>query len=64
MFNQALNSADIQYWEVAMKVEIGALNQDKIWNVVPVPPSQNIVGSKWVYKIKRDTSRNIAKYKP
>ena len=28
-FNQALNSADIQYWEAAIKVEIDVLNQNK-----------------------------------
>ena len=46
-----------------MKVEMDALNQNKTWDVVPVPSNQNIVGSKWVYKIKRDSSGNIAKYK-
>ena len=51
-FNQALNSADVQHWEAAMKVEIDALNQNKTWDVVPVPSNRNIIGSKWVYKIK------------
>ena len=46
-----------------MKVEMDVLNQNKTWDVVPVPFNWNIVGSKWVYKIKRDSSRNIAKYK-
>ena len=46
-----------------MKVEMDALNRNKTWDVVPVPSNWNIVGSKWVYKIKRDSSGNIAKYK-
>ena len=63
-FNQALNSTDVQYWKAAMlKVEMDALNRNKTWDVVPVPSNRNIVGSKWVYKIKRDSSGNIAKYK-
>ena len=62
-FNQALNSTDVQHWEAAMKVEMDALNRNKTWDVVPVPSNRNIVGSKRVYKIKRDSSGNIAKYK-
>ena len=46
-----------------MKVEMNALNRNKTWDVVPVPSNWNIIGSKWVYKIKRDSSGNIAKYK-
>ena len=62
-FNQALNSADVQHWEAAIKVEMDALNRNRTWDVVPVPINRKIVGSKWVYKIRQDSSGNIAKYK-
>ena len=46
-----------------MKVEMDALNRNKTWDVVPIPSNRNIVRSKWVYKIKQDSSGNITKYK-
>ena len=29
-----------------------------MWNIVPIPVGQNIVGSKWKFKLKRDTNGN------
>ena len=33
------------------------------WDVVERPPGKNIVGCKWVFKIKKDSEGRIAKYK-
>ena len=46
-----------------MKVEMHVLNWNKTWNVISILYNRNIIGTKWVYKIKWDSSRNIAKYK-
>ena len=32
---------------------------NETWKLVPPPESSNVVGSKWVLKIKRDTNGNI-----
>ena len=51
-FNQAMNSDDNEMWGEAINEEMRALNKNDTWVIVPRPTNQNIVGSKWVFKIK------------
>lgn len=53
-FRQAMNSLDSEYWNVAMDKEIESMHDQKVWSVVPTPTNRNIVGSKWVYRIKTE----------
>jgi Reverse transcriptase (RNA-dependent DNA polymerase) len=46
-----------------MSLEIQALQQNNTWTLVPLIPNQNIVGCKWVYKIKRCADGSIERYK-
>src|ERR1700742_5124137 len=46
-----------------MKKELESLKKNGTWDVVPRPPDKNIVGSKWVFHIKRDANGSIKKYK-
>ncbi|KAG7532940.1 Zinc finger CCHC-type [Arabidopsis thaliana x Arabidopsis arenosa] len=39
-------------WTKAMEVELEAMELNKTWSVVSLPPGKNIVGCKWVYTIK------------
>ena len=50
-------------WHAAMKDEIATLHANSIWSLVPFDLSMNIVGSRWVYKIKRQASGDIDHYK-
>ncbi|XP_019238315.1 PREDICTED: uncharacterized protein LOC109218405 [Nicotiana attenuata] len=49
-------------WIDAMKVEIQALEDNKTWEVVPLPPNKRAIRCKWVYKIKYTSSREVEKY--
>src|SRR6266404_5013936 len=40
-------------WKQAMDAEITTLDRTSTWSDVPQPTHKNIVGSKWVYRIKR-----------
>jgi len=63
-FKQATECTDSSRWYKAMQDELKLLADQAVWTVVPLPsPSHNIVGCKWVYKIKRDTAGNISRYK-
>ena len=45
-------------WEKAIE-ELRALREAGTWEVVNVPKDANVVGSKWVFKAKKDASRNV-----
>lgn len=50
-------------WELAIKEELGALEAAGTWEIGHAPEGTNIVGSKWVFKIKRDASGKPIRYK-
>src|SRR6266404_6052396 len=58
---QACN--DWPRWKEAMDAEITTLDCAGTWSDVPQPTHKNIVGSKWVYHIKRKADSMIQKYK-
>ncbi|CAL2280002.1 unnamed protein product [Prunus armeniaca] len=50
-------------WIKAMEEEIFALTMQGTWCLVPRPANTNIVGSKWIYKIKRNSDGTVSRYK-
>ena len=46
-----------------MRAEIGALEKNGTWTLVPTPRHKTPLGSKWVYKIKRKSDGSIERYK-
>ena len=46
-----------------MHDEIQALTSNNTWSLVPKPADKNIVGSKWVFRIKRTPNGTIEHYK-
>ncbi|CAL9022249.1 unnamed protein product [Prunus brigantina] len=50
-------------WRQAMKEEIDALHLQGTWLLVPNPGDKNLIGSKWVYKIKRNPDGTVGRYK-
>ncbi|KAI5349105.1 hypothetical protein L3X38_001992 [Prunus dulcis] len=46
-----------------MTEEINALLKNHTWSWVPSSPSQNLVGCKWVFRIKRHSNGSIVRYK-
>lgn len=46
-----------------MQEEINALHMQGTWVLVPNPGHKNIVGSKWIYKIKKNSDGSIARHK-
>ncbi|KAH0641421.1 hypothetical protein KY285_032262 [Solanum tuberosum] len=51
------------HWHRAMQEEYNALLKNGTWQLVPLSPSQNIIGSKWVFKTKVKPERSIDHYK-
>lgn len=52
-----------QCWVDAMSEEIAAMHSNQTWTIVPKPIDRNVVGSKWVYKMKYRADGSIERYK-
>lgn len=50
-------------WRDAMSEEFNALIKNGTWKLVTPTPTMNIVGSKWVFRIKRRADGSIDRYK-
>jgi len=60
VFNDA---SKYEAWHSVMPEEIQALRTNRTWTLVTFHPSMNVVGSRWVYKIKRRSDGSIERYK-
>jgi len=47
----------------AMKVKYEVLMKNKTWDLVPYPNEKNVIGNKWIYKVKFNSIGDINKYK-
>lgn len=50
-------------WVAAMENEIQALKSTGTWQLVPYNPNQNVVGCKWIFRIKYRADGTIDRYK-
>ncbi|WVZ23444.1 hypothetical protein V8G54_001988 [Vigna mungo] len=57
---QALRDLD---WRSAMQAEFDALHRNNTWELVSRSSTQNLVGCKWVFRIKRHLDCSIDRYK-
>ena len=50
-------------WCEAMDSEFAALQRQNTWSLVPSSSSTNVIGCRWVYKLKRHPDGSVAWYK-
>jgi transposase InsO family protein len=60
---EALRRSDWPLWKAAMDKEIDTLERAGTWSTITRPAGKNIVGSKWVFRIKRKSDGTVDKYK-
>ena len=46
-----------------MNEEMVALHVNKTWDLVPLPKDKNIIGCKWIYKVKHNADGSVSRYK-
>ncbi|KAI5344101.1 hypothetical protein L3X38_011978 [Prunus dulcis] len=51
------------HWQDAMNDEYDALMKNQTWSVVPATSRMNVVGCKWVFKVKRKADGSLDRYK-
>lgn len=62
-FDEAVQNIDKEKWMCAMKEELNAIKSNSTYELVDLPAGRKAIGSRWVYKIKRDVNGNIVRYK-
>ena len=50
-------------WIDAMNSEMDSLHDNDVWDLVELPKDQNVVGSKWVFKLKRNEDSSVERCK-
>src|SRR6202522_752242 len=63
ILNEAKSRPDWKLWEKAIEEELETLREAGTWELVDVPEGVNVVGSKWVFRAKKDAAGNVVRYK-
>lgn len=50
-------------WRNVMSSELAALELNKIWTLIDLPPGKEPIGCRWAYKIKYNSDSSIERYK-
>jgi hypothetical protein len=59
-YSQAVHDPN---WRLAMNSEIDTLLKNNTWRLVPSSQAKNLVGCKWVFRIKQKADGSIERYK-
>lgn len=62
-YKQARNLRSWKHWKKAMEEELHSIEENDTWELTDLPRGRKAVGSKWVFKIKRDENGNILRHK-
>ena len=62
-FQDAMASPDVQKWLEAIRSELKAMEDNKVWTVVPRPPGVTVLKTRWVCKLKLDENNKPLRYK-
>jgi Reverse transcriptase (RNA-dependent DNA polymerase) len=60
---EARTRSDWPLWEKAIQEELDTLRKAGTWSLEEAPPGANVVGSKWVFKAKKDAAGKVVRYK-
>ena len=61
--NEAFNGKDSKHWKDATDSEFDSLIRNGTWELVELPEGKNVVGCKWVLKVKRKVDGSIDRFK-
>ena len=61
-FADAMRRPDADQWLEAAQHEIQALLDNGTWELVELPPGRKAIGSRWVFKVKRNADGSVERY--
>ena len=62
-YKEAIKDLESSKWLDAMNAEIQSMYDNKVWDLVELPPECRTVGCKWIFKKKTDMDGNVQTYK-
>lgn len=62
-YSSAVTGVHANQWKNAIQDEIDSLKKNNTWTLSHLPKGRKVVGTKWVFKIKRDSIGSVKKYK-
>ncbi|KFM74814.1 Copia protein, partial [Stegodyphus mimosarum] len=62
-FEEARKSVNAEEWSKAMKEEIETMKKRNVWELVEKPENKTMLGTKWVYTLKRNEKNEVVRYK-
>ena len=57
------NQGAIEQWRQAMDSEYNSLIKNQTWELVPLPEGKTAIGTRWIYKIKRNADGSLDRFK-
>ena len=58
-----INDLSVNMWIQTMNEEYKSMQNNKVWELVPLPEDVKPIGCKWIFKTKRDSKGNVERYK-
>jgi hypothetical protein len=58
-----IKARDDLTWRAAMEQEIKSVEQNRTWELVPLPDGHRPISLKWVFKLKKDELSTVIKHK-
>ena len=62
-YRQALKRSDVDLWTKAAEEELDAHTRNGTWELADLPTGRKAIGSRWVFKVKRNADGSIEHYK-
>ncbi|KAF1318445.1 Integrase catalytic core protein, partial [Globisporangium splendens] len=62
-FQEAVSGPDQVHWRDAIRAELKSMRLRGVFRAAKLPAGQRAIGTKWVFKIKRNADGSINKYK-
>lgn len=60
---EAMHSPDSSSWQQAIDAELNSLAENNVFDIVPRPNDQPVLGSRWTFRVKERADGTIDKYK-
>ena len=62
-YAEAMKHQDASSWETAAQEEMTNHLANKTWSLVPRPKDGNVIGSRWVFRLKYNTDGSVERHK-